>query len=398
MPALVTLTDPAAVDPALDEFDNLGRDGFLAKYGFGPARSYFLVRNRRLYDSKAIFGAAYGFQYPDEGPLRAQGFSGGDRTVAHRLRALGFDVRNTASEGSRSYWALVADPAVCRIDEAVRSLEMDLWTTGRSAVSAGDRVAIWRAAGRDGRRGVVAFAEVLTDPEEQTDEDNPFWIDPARGAMVKPRALVRYVSAPNLPLWVGQDGAEVLEDLSVFRARGGTVFRISDEQWSALITAAGGWEGLSPEGNALLTEASPRRSLRGQRFGLSAEQRRLVEERAMELAKTHYRKEWSEVEDRSARAPYDLYCRSYDSHLCVEVKGTTSREGSVLLTRNEVDLSAREHPNTALFVVSDIQITVDEGGNPVATGGTVREIRPWRASDMTLRPIAFECTLSPAGA
>ncbi|WP_280352404.1 hypothetical protein [Nocardia abscessus] len=38
------LTDSTAVRRALAEFDELGRQAFLAKYGFGEARSYFVVQ------------------------------------------------------------------------------------------------------------------------------------------------------------------------------------------------------------------------------------------------------------------------------------------------------------------------------------------------------------------
>jgi hypothetical protein len=40
--ALSELTSKEAVEAALDEFDALGRDGFLAKYGFGRSRRYFV--------------------------------------------------------------------------------------------------------------------------------------------------------------------------------------------------------------------------------------------------------------------------------------------------------------------------------------------------------------------
>jgi len=74
------------------EFDRLGREQFLAKYGFGPAREYFLEHGGVLYDSKAVAGAAYGVQFPDQGALRPADFSGGEATVARKLRALGFEV------------------------------------------------------------------------------------------------------------------------------------------------------------------------------------------------------------------------------------------------------------------------------------------------------------------
>jgi hypothetical protein len=35
---------------------------------------------------------------------------------------------------------------------------------------------------------------------------------------------------------------------------------------------------------------------------------------------------------------------------------------------------------------------------PVAIGDTVQEMRPWRAGDVALRPMAFACTLPQAGA
>jgi 5-methylcytosine-specific restriction enzyme A len=48
-----------AVFTAMDEFDRLGSQGFLEKYGFGPAKTYFALRDGKRYDSKAIFGVAY---------------------------------------------------------------------------------------------------------------------------------------------------------------------------------------------------------------------------------------------------------------------------------------------------------------------------------------------------
>ena len=58
MVSYADLTDPRAVEAALEEFDQLGRWTFLEKYGFGEARDYFLVTDTGRYDSKAIFAAA----------------------------------------------------------------------------------------------------------------------------------------------------------------------------------------------------------------------------------------------------------------------------------------------------------------------------------------------------
>jgi hypothetical protein len=86
------LSDRGAVLTAIDEFDRLGRQPFLSKYRFGPARTYFLQHQGRLYDSKAIAGVAHGIQFPDQGPLTAAAFSGGETTVARKLEQLGFVV------------------------------------------------------------------------------------------------------------------------------------------------------------------------------------------------------------------------------------------------------------------------------------------------------------------
>src|SRR5262245_19829522 len=88
--ALSDLT-ASAITEALDEFDLIGRDAFLKRYGMGAARGYYIVRNGRRYDSKAIAAAAHG-KLPESTPLRASDFSGGDRTVARHLRSLGFEI------------------------------------------------------------------------------------------------------------------------------------------------------------------------------------------------------------------------------------------------------------------------------------------------------------------
>jgi 5-methylcytosine-specific restriction enzyme A len=76
---------------AVAEYDRLGQDQFLEKYGFGAARSYWLVIDGKTYDSKAIVGAAHGF-LPGQEPLAPYDFSGGAATVGRLLSGLGFQV------------------------------------------------------------------------------------------------------------------------------------------------------------------------------------------------------------------------------------------------------------------------------------------------------------------
>lgn len=95
MPAeLSRLQSPVAIQAALEEFVRLGRTAFLERYGFGKSRDY-LVRDPysgEMCDSKAVIGAAYGHQFPEEGPLKPGDFSGGEATVVSKLRSLGFEV------------------------------------------------------------------------------------------------------------------------------------------------------------------------------------------------------------------------------------------------------------------------------------------------------------------
>ena len=98
------LHSPLAVQTAMDEFANLGRSTFLKRYGFGKSRD-FLVRNPRnseLCDSKAIVGAAFGAQYPDEGPLKPEEFSGGEATVVPKLQSLGFEIVRIGEDWSQA--------------------------------------------------------------------------------------------------------------------------------------------------------------------------------------------------------------------------------------------------------------------------------------------------------
>ena len=92
-----------AVLAAVAEYDELGQDQFLGKYGFERARLYVLVHDGKSYDSKAIVGAAHGF-LPGQRPLTAREFSGGEATMGRLLRQLGFTVQvgdaPTTSDGS----------------------------------------------------------------------------------------------------------------------------------------------------------------------------------------------------------------------------------------------------------------------------------------------------------
>ena len=88
--ALSDITEDS-VRRALLQFRELGRDAFLERYGFRKARVYFVEHEGLVCDFKAVAGAAHGF-LPGMQPLGPNDFSGGERTVAKRLRELNFRV------------------------------------------------------------------------------------------------------------------------------------------------------------------------------------------------------------------------------------------------------------------------------------------------------------------
>lgn len=86
------LSDQQAIDDSIVEFDQIGRDAFLEKYGFGEAREYFVVTDSGRYDSKAIFAAAWLREHGEA--LTPSDFSGGRHGAAGRLIELGYTVES----------------------------------------------------------------------------------------------------------------------------------------------------------------------------------------------------------------------------------------------------------------------------------------------------------------
>jgi 5-methylcytosine-specific restriction protein A len=118
---LKDITKPAVMS-AIAECDHVGHDEFLALYGFRPARRYVLELNGQRYDSKAIAGVAHKYIAPGGKPLGADEFSGGDATVAAKLRDLGFTVTDMGPlEIRNSPWT--RDELILALDLYLRNRE-----------------------------------------------------------------------------------------------------------------------------------------------------------------------------------------------------------------------------------------------------------------------------------
>ncbi|WP_334665135.1 HNH endonuclease signature motif containing protein [Streptomyces cyaneofuscatus] len=114
---ITELTDSAAVLRALAEFDDLGGAAFRQRYDFGPSTKFYLAHEKKLYDAKAVTGAAFSLQYPSRDKLI---FSGGENGANGALRKLGFTVLSSASttrEQELSWRMAVWDNLIARMDE-----------------------------------------------------------------------------------------------------------------------------------------------------------------------------------------------------------------------------------------------------------------------------------------
>ncbi len=163
---------------------------------------------------------------------------------------------------------------------------------------------------------------------------------------------------------------------------------------SAPLAAIYAWRPGSASG---LDQATPRkgkaRKSSHQGRQLDPKTRRAIERYAMDQAIAYYEHAGFSVEDTSANASFDLFCRSKKEELRVEVKGTTSGLGSVIVTDGEV-CSAREH-RTDLFIVHSM-IVRDASEGPMVESGAIHRIAPWDLSQGTLQPTQYRYSIAEA--
>ena len=79
-----------AVIKAMDEYDKLGRNTFLEKYGFAKPRVFWIDYRDKVYPTKAIAGVAHKFLPPFFEQLYNSEFVGGMDGAAGVIEKLGF--------------------------------------------------------------------------------------------------------------------------------------------------------------------------------------------------------------------------------------------------------------------------------------------------------------------
>jgi hypothetical protein len=137
------------------------------------------------------------------------------------------------------------------------------------------------------------------------------------------------------------------------------------------------------EESAAAAEKALARS-KGQGFARNQKERKALEQRAMTAAAKYFNNKGYDVEDVSARRPYDLLCKRGAAVLHVEVKGTTTDGEAIVLTNNEVKHACNGHNACALFILHSIKLSKGK-----AVGGRQRVLRPWQLKRKKLTPVSF---------
>ena len=92
-----------AVEAVIAEYDQIGRDALLQRYGFSDAQAPAFEYEGQSYDSRAVIAAAWRHLGPGEAPFDPDEAARDERTVARALKQLGFDI-----SGTRAFFAATA--------------------------------------------------------------------------------------------------------------------------------------------------------------------------------------------------------------------------------------------------------------------------------------------------
>lgn len=135
---------------------------------------------------------------------------------------------------------------------------------------------------------------------------------------------------------------------------------------------------------------------RGQRDGkrgqgrLAHDERKAVEQRALEVALDWCSgQKWEEIEEHR-RGPYDITARipAELRKVFVEVKGTTGSRLEAEVTSGEVRHARQNASRTFLAIVTGIRVVRGRAG-PVGLGGSQHIFRCWNPQDEDLRPLTY---------
>jgi|ETN02SMinimDraft_2_1059926.scaffolds.fasta_scaffold28015_2 ribosomal protein L37AE/L43A len=127
----------------------------------------------------------------------------------------------------------------------------------------------------------------------------------------------------------------------------------------------------------------------GQGIGLSYNERRAVELFSMEKVVALYEEKGWEVEDKSSSSPFDLLAVKHNKRRFIEVKGTTGKGKSVILTHGEVKHVDEHSTESVLVVVSNVQLKKIKDKWVASGGKIINHQDPWIIDKELLHPTQF---------
>jgi hypothetical protein len=145
-----------------------------------------------------------------------------------------------------------------------------------------------------------------------------------------------------------------------------------------------------------VVETLERYQSRGQGFLLDSKLRKALEDYAMDAAKRYFEAQLYNWDDHSKTRPYDLRCTQDEEVLYVEVKGTQTDGGEIILTPDEVEFARSHKHQMALFVLHSIQVVEGDDGL-VLSEGERHLLLPWDVDSGTLKPVSFKYNLPGNG-
>jgi ribosomal protein L37AE/L43A len=144
-------------------------------------------------------------------------------------------------------------------------------------------------------------------------------------------------------------------------------------------------EGVTPSPSS----RGPAPGAEGQGFGLSHAERKAVELHAMRKARELYESRGWKVVDKSSSQPFDLLATNEEQKRFIEVKGTTGKGLSVILTHGEVKHVSNNKRTSALVIVSGIVLSRDNGSWSASAGTVTTHEDPWKIDDTSLKATQY---------
>jgi len=142
---------------------------------------------------------------------------------------------------------------------------------------------------------------------------------------------------------------------------------------------------------ARISRPGSRAASGGQGFGLNAAERAAVEKHAMDAAMVWLTANgFVGIRDVHLTHSCDFLAMRDEVEHAIEVKGTTSGLGKIILTANEVALHRNTHPANLLIVVHNIGL---QELRTKAVGGIVHVFDPLVIDDCELVPLSYMCGL-----